>query len=335
MDRCATRLIAGLTIPLTIALAIALASVAVAGRALAQDWPAKPVRVLVGYPPGGATDTLARTVSTRFADRLGQPFIIENRPGATGSIAADAAARATPDGYTLLFGATGDMTIVVNVNPKLAYMPAKDFAPIGRVARFPLVLVVHPSLPAKSVKELLGLAKARPGQLVFASFGNASTSHLAFEQLRQRAAIDAIHAPYKGSVQAVSDLVGGHVHAFFDTLVASLPQVRAGRLRALAIASAQRSALLPDLPTVAEAGVPGFEAGAWVGLLAPARTPQTVINRLATELAAMLKTQELRETLARLGAEPINETPEQFAEALPREIDAMRRIVREAGIKAD
>jgi len=315
-------------------LLVALVTSAAMTEVCAQAYPGKPIRMIVAVPPGGPADTLARMVGPRLGEALGQTVVIDNRPGANGNIAYEMAARAVPDGYTLVLAAAG-----IAINPSLyrevKYDPLKDFAPITQGIAVPNILVVHPAVAANSVKELIALAKARPGQVTFASAGNGSSGHLALEQFRLMAGIEVIHVPYKGGGPALTEVIAGQVHALFSLALAAIPQVKAGRVRALAITSARRSALAPELPTVAEVGFPGFEVVGWFGWLAPARTPPEIVNRLNGEIVRILGEPQTKERLLALGADPVGNTAPAFAAFIRSEHGKWARVIRQAGIRAE
>lgn len=297
-------------------------------------YPVKPIRLIVAVPPGGPADTLSRLISPRLTEALGQTIVIDNRPGANGNIAYETVARAVPDGYTITAVAAG-----VAINPSLYrdvnYDPVRDFAPITQGISVPNILVVHPAVAATAVKDLIALAKARPRELAFASAGNGTSGHLALEQFTQMSGIQVIHVPYKGGGPALSELMGGQVQALFSIALTAIPQVKAGRIRALAITSARRSALAPDLPTIAESGFPGFEVVGWFGWLAPAGTPKEIIVRLNSEIVRILRLPEMHERLLALGADPIGSTPQAFAAFIKSEHDKWARVIRHANIRAE
>ena len=299
-----------------------------------QAYPARPVRVLVGFPPGAGVDIMTRLVMPRLAAALGQPFIVDNRPGAAGNIAAELAAKTPSDGYSLL-SASAPIVMSQTLYRKLGFNVERDFEPVGLMASAPFILVVHPSLPAKSVKEFIALAKSRPGQLAFASTGSGSTPHLSMEMLKAQAGINLVHIPYKGTPQAVVDLLSGQVQAMFANTLSVLPQVKAGRLRALAISSAKRSAAVPALPTVAESGMPGYESGTWFGLFAPAGTPREIVGRLNTELVRVMTSADVKAKLLDQGADPVTGTPEQFRAFVKNELEKWSKVVKIVGIKLD
>ena len=298
----------------------------------AQDaYPAKPVRVLVGLAPGGGTDIQTRLFAQKLSESFNRSFVVENRPGAGGTVAYAQVAKSPPDGYTLI-GVTSGYTITPAVYTKLAYDPLKDFAPISLVAQAPFLLVIHPSLPAKSVKDLLALAKAQPGKLDCGSAGQGSSTHMAFELFRIAAGVKITHIPYKGTGPALIDAMAGQVHMLFGNVLSTLTYVKAGRLRALAVTTAARSKVLPDLPTIAESGLPGYENSTWHGWLAPAGTPPAILNRLNAELVKSAKAPDLLEKLATDGGEGVGSTPEQFGRHLVTEIARWRKVVKEAGV---
>ena len=300
----------------------------------AQGYPAKPVRMLIGFAAGGGADIVARGLSPRLVETLGQQIIIDNRPGANGIIAADLAAKAPPDGYTLLI-APGNYAFAPAMSAKLSFDMATAFAPVSLLAETPLLVVVHPSLPAKTVPQLVALAKSHPGKLAYASGGVGGSAHLATELFRAIAQVDLVHVPYKGTGAAITDLIGGQVPLCICTLPSVLPHVKSGRLRALAVTTARRSTATPGVPTVAEAGVPGYEMSQWYGLLAPAGTAASVIERLNSEVGKALKHPEMRDRLQSEGAEPAGSTPQEFGNFFKAEIAKWTRVVQKAGIRID
>jgi tripartite-type tricarboxylate transporter receptor subunit TctC len=304
-----------------------------AGPAAAQQYPARPVRLVVPTTPGGSVDTLARIIGPKLGERWGQQIVVDNRSGAGGTIAAEFTARSAPDGYTLMIGTIASLATNVSLQQKLPYDPVKDFAPVTLVATQNLVLTVHPSVPARSVRELVKLAKSQPGQLAFASAGNGTGSHLSGELFKQLAGVDILHVPYKGVAPALVDVISGQVSMSFPSILTSLPQVRSGRLRALAVSGSARTAALPELPTMAEAGVKGYESATWYGIVAPAATPQDIVARLNAEVAAILKDPDTRERIARDGADPVGNTPPQFGAFIKSEIEKWRKVIRAAGIQ--
>ncbi len=301
----------------------------------AQTFSAKPMRIIVPFPAGGGADLWARVIAQKLGEAWGQNVIVDNRAGASGIIGTELASKAMPDGDTLLLGTTGTHATNPVVFRKLPYDPIKDFAPITNFVDTPFMLVVHSSVPAKSVKELIALAKARPGQLTYASFGNGSSAHLAGELFKSMAKIDAVHVPYKGGAPAMIDLLGGHVSMMFNSLPAVVPQVKAGRLRGLAVASLQRANAAPDIPTFAEAGLPGVEAGSWYGVFAPAGTPSGVIAKLHSEIVNMLKLPDVQQRLILEGADPIGNSPAEFAAQVRGDLAKWGKVARESGIRAE
>ena len=317
---------------LSIAAAMLIWSAGVFGEA----YPAKPIRLIVPYPPGGGTDFFARLVGAKMSEHIGQPIVVENRPGAATIIGAEAAARAAPDGYTVLLADSTTLAVNPSLYRKLPYDPQKDFLPISMTARFAMLLVVNPSLTkAASVKEFIAEAKRDPGKINFASVGAGTTHHLAMELFEQQSGISLNHIPYKGAAPAVQDLVGGQVPVMFLDLAAGAPQIRAGKIKALAVASARRISALPDVPTVAESGVPGFEAWAWQGLVVPAGTPQEVMTRLRVEYSKAVGDPALRQKLIDAGVEPLTSTPEELAAYIRSETAKWAKVVKEANIKVE
>ncbi len=298
----------------------------------AQPYPAKPIRIVVPFPAGGNADIFARAYAQKLGDAWKQTPIVDNRAGAAGIIGTQFVARSPADGYTLLFGTTGTHTTNPAVYARLPYDPVKDFSPVSNFADSPFLLVVHPTVPANTLQGLVALAKSRPGQLDYASFGAGSSAHLAGEMLRTMAGINIVHVAYKGGPPAVTDLVGGHVSLMFNSLPAVLPLVKAERLRALAVASAKRVPTLPELPTFTEAGLAGFEAGSWYGVLAPAGTPREAITKLHAETVRMLALPDIRQKLATEGAEAIGNTPEEFAAQIQRDMTRWAKVARDAKI---
>jgi tripartite-type tricarboxylate transporter receptor subunit TctC len=299
------------------------------------SYPNKPIRIVVPFPPGGATDILARAAGQRLQEAFGQPVVIDNRPGAGGNIGAELVAKAPPDGYTFLMGTVGTHAINASLYAKMPYDHVKDFVPVVLVAGVPNVLVVHPSVPANSVQELIAYAKANPGKLNFASSGSGTSIHLSGELFKVLTGVQMQHVPYKGSAPAVADLIGGQVQLMFDNLPSALPQIKGGKLKALAVTSATRAPALPDVPTVAEAGVPGFEASSWFGLLAPAGTPPDIVAKINGEVAKWLATPEAREKLAAQGANAAGGTPADFAKHIATETTKWAKVVKESGAKAE
>lgn len=302
---------------------------------VAQAYPVKPVRIIVPTAAGGNPDFVARPIAQKMSESLKQAVIIDNRPGAAGIIGVELAARAAPDGYTILLGAIGHVATTSALYEKLPFDAVKDLVPISSLADAPFSLFVHPSLPARSVHELVALARARPGQIAYASFGVGSFTHFITEALNSTIGIKMIHVPYKGSAPAATALLGGEVMASFDALQSTLPQVRAKRLRALAIGAAKRASVAPEIPTFAEAGVPNFTASAWFGLFAPVNTPHEIIMKLHAEAVKALALPEIRDHFERAGIEPTGSTPEQFSQQVRGDIARFRRIARDAGIRAE
>jgi len=314
--------------------AVALALAAFATSAAAQAWPAQPVRIVVGYPAGGASDVAARLVGQKMAERLGQPVVIDNRPGAAGNIGAEAVAKAAPDGYTLLLG-TISLSVNPSLYPKMAYDPLKDLAAISMISSTPFVLVSNPASPYTSARALLDAARAGKAPIHYATAGNGSGSHLFTELLSSTAGVKLTHVPYRGAAPAMNDVLGNQVPVTFDNIITTLPLVKGGKLRALAVSTGQRSKVAPDIPTLAESGVPGFDATAWFGLFAPAGTPRDVILRLNREVAEAVKDPAVSEKLLQLGAEPASTTPEQFDAFFRGEVSKWGKVVRQAQIKLD
>jgi len=304
------------------------------GAALAQSFPTKPVHVIVPFPPGGGTDVVARTVTPKMAELLGQPFVVENRAGAGGNIGTEFVAKAAPDGYTLLV-ASASTAINTTLVKDLSWDFARDFAPVVLMVVNQHLLAAHPSVPASSVKELVALAKAKPGQVTYASYGSGSSSHLAAELFKMMAGVDLLHVPYKGAAPAISDVLGGQVNVLFADVAPMLTHVRSGKLKALGIASARRFEGLPDVPTISESGVPGFESGGFLGLVAPARTPAAVISALNAAAQKTLAMPDVRERLLALASPPVGGPPEEFQKRIRDEIDKWARVIRAASIKPE
>lgn len=306
-----------------------------AQSAVAQNYPSKPIRILIAQAPGSATDNVSRVLSSKLAERLGQPFIIEARPGAGGTIGTEAAARAPADGHTLFMANNSTHGANPAVYRKLPYDAVKDFAPIILIAATPYVLTVHPSLPVKNVKELIALAKTRPGELNYGSAGNGSTHHLSGELLKTMAGIKMVHVPYKGTTPALTGLLSGEVSVMFFTVVGIQPHARSGKARALAVTTPKRATLMPELPTMAEAGLPGFEITSWFGLLAPAGTPAAIVSRLNAETAKVMVLPEVAGALKKLGFDVMGGTPDQFAGHIKREVEKFTKLAKATGITAD
>jgi tripartite-type tricarboxylate transporter receptor subunit TctC len=310
-----------------------LVSVTAAGGAAAQTFPAKTVRLIVPFAPGGSTDITARIVAQKLGEAWKQQVVVDHRSGAGGNIGAEAVARAAPDGYTLLLATTGVMSINMFLYKTLTYDAARDLAPVTQIGSLPLILIVHPSLPAKSVKELIAIAKAKPGALTYASSGVGGATHMTAELFRAMAGVDIVHVPYKGSGQAMVDLVAGQVVVAFDQIVSSLPHVEAGKLRALAVTSGKRFESVAKLPTVAEAGVPGYEAVSWNGIAAPAATPAAILTRVQADTARVLQLPDIKDRFSKDGIEPVGSTPEQFAAHVRSEREKWGKVVKTAGIQ--
>jgi tripartite-type tricarboxylate transporter receptor subunit TctC len=303
--------------------------------ALAQQYPSKPVRLVLPYPPGGGSDTIARPLAQRLGEALGQQVVVENRGGAGGNIGMEHAARSAPDGYTMVFALTAQLAVNVSLFRKLPYDPVKDFDPITLLATGPYILVVHPSLPVKSVKELIALARARPGDLVYASSGNGSGGHLAAELMNSMARVKMLHVPYKGGGPALVDLLAGNVQILFSTYAAGRPHIQSGRVRALAVSTAKRPAAIPDMPTMAESGLPGYDSGVWYAFLAPAGTPRDVIARLNAEILRAMKHPDYMKLLFNGAIDPVGSSPEELGRFIRSEIDKYAKVVKDAGIRID
>jgi tripartite-type tricarboxylate transporter receptor subunit TctC len=301
----------------------------------AQSYPTRPITLVVPAPAGGPTDIIGRQVAQALGPQLGQNVIVENRGGAGNTIGSDHVAKAKPDGYTLVVGSPSSHAIAPSIYPKLPYDPVKDFSPVIMLVTAPLALTVHPSVPAANVKQFIALAKARPGQLNFGSGGSGTTSHLTGEYFNLAAGTKIIHVPYKGSGPATTDLMAGQIQMMFIGVHSSLPVIKAGKIRALGVTSTQRSALAPELPTIAEAGVKGFHVNTWYGLLGPAGMPRNVVDTLNSAMGKAMKDPQLRERLAAQGFDIVTGTPEQFATALREEIDTWAKVVKQAGAKVD
>jgi tripartite-type tricarboxylate transporter receptor subunit TctC len=306
-----------------------------AAQAVVQTYPAKSVRVVNPYAAGGGLDAIFRPVMARMTENVGQTFVIDNRAGANGQIGSEIVAKAAPDGYTLLTGTTGALSINAAVFPKLPYDPVRDFTPISNVVETAFLLLTHPSLQANNARELAALAKARPGQLSYASFGPASSAHLAGELFSIAAGLKMIHVPYKGSAAATTDLMAGHTQLMFDSLQSSLTHVRSKRLRAIAYAGAKRSRVAPSVPTMAESGFPDVIAGSWYGVLAPANTPSAIITRLHAEIVKAANAPDVRERLENVGVDVIATTPQEFAAAIKSDLDRWSKVVKQANIRLD
>ena len=304
------------------------------GAAAAQSFPAKPVRIIVAFPPGGGTDIVARTMGPRLTEIWGQPVVVENRAGASGVIGTEVAARSAPDGYTLFMGTLGNFTANQYLYPKMPVDPLRDFAPLTQVVAVHFVMIAHPSLPAKSVKELIALAKARPGQINYSSSGAGGAPHLGVELFKSMTGVNLVHIPYKGSGPSFVDLLAGQVTLTCDSLLQSLPYIKAGRLRALGVLGSKRTALLPDVPTVGET-VRGYDLTNWFGLAAPAATPRELVNRIYGDLSKVMQQTDFRERISKMGADVVGSTPDQFGAFMKSESAKWGKVIREANIKAE
>jgi tripartite-type tricarboxylate transporter receptor subunit TctC len=314
--------------------AFLLVALLCASSAFGQAYPSKPIKIVVPYPPGGFNDTLGRTLAAKFTEAWGQPAVVENKPGANTVIGVDYVAKSVPDGYTLLIVAF-PFAVTPSLLRNMPYDTVRDFAPVILAATSPNALVVNPTLPVKSVGELIALAKAKPGSLSYASTGNGSSNHISMELFKSLAGVDIVHIPYKGSGPAVTDLLGGQVHLMFDNAPNVMPQVKAGKLRALGMSGAKRSSIAPDIPTIAESGVPGYEVAVWFGLVAPAGTPRDIVMKLNGEVLKILAMADVRERFQSQGVEPVGSTPEQFGEHIKSQMVKWGKVVRDAGVKAE
>ena len=299
------------------------------------DYPNKPIRLIIGFPPGGSTDIVGRIVAQKLGERLGQTIVVENRPGAGGTIGAELAAKAAPDGYTLTIGTTSTHAVAAGAYSKLPYDPVKGFAPISLVATTPYLLVVNPKVPANNLAELVALAKSQPGKLNYASAGNGSTTHLAMEMLNDVAGINVVHVPYKGNAQADLAILANDVQILFGSMPALLQNAKADKIRPLAVGTAKRSAALPNVPTVAESGYPGFEVALWLGVLAPTGTPKPIIERLNKELISIVATSDFKALMEKNGAEPVSNSAEQFGGMIRAEVDRYTKVTKNIGLKLD
>jgi tripartite-type tricarboxylate transporter receptor subunit TctC len=314
---------------------LACAAVVVSSVAEAQTYPPKSVRIIVPFPAGGATDIMARLVAQRLSEMWGQQVIVDNRGGAAGTIGSDLAAKSAPDGYTILVGTSSTHAIAQSLYAKLPYDSVKDFAPVIGLATSTIVLSTHPSVPAKSVRELIALAKAQPNALSFASSGSGGVSHLVAEMFKSQAGIQMLHVPYKGDTQALADLVGGQVSLEFGTALSFIPHIQAGKLKALAVTSLARSPVMSDVPTVAESGLKGFEALQWYGLFAPAGTPREIVARINADTVKTLRTNDMKERLAKLASDVVANTPDEFAAFQKSEINKWAQVVKQSGTHID
>ncbi|MBM3374277.1 MAG: tripartite tricarboxylate transporter substrate binding protein [Betaproteobacteria bacterium] len=315
---------------------LAAALLLAAGPAVqAQAFPVKPLRLILPYPPGGGSDTIARPFARRMAENIGQQVVVDNRGGAGGNIGMEAAARAAPDGYTFVLGLTAQLAVNPGLYPKLPYDPVKDFEPIMLLANGAYLLVAHPSLLAKTMKDVIAIAKKRPGEILYASSGNGSGAHLATELLNTMTGIRLVHVPYKGGGPALVDTISGQTQLLFATPIASTGHIQAGRLRAIAVSTTKRVSSMPQVPTVSESGVPGFDAGVWYAMLAPRGTPRDIVNRLNEEFRKVLADPGIREFLTKSGVDPEGGTPEELAKYLRSEITKWARVIKEANIRMD
>lgn len=309
--------------------------VALWSAAANAQYPARPIRLVVPFPAGGPTDIVGRTISQKLSEALGQTIIIDNRAGAGGVIGTEHVAKAPPDGYTLLVGTIGGLAVAMSLYPNRGYDTLRDFAPVTQAVTVTNILVVHPSLPVKSVRDLLALARAKPGTLNYASSGSGTVTHLAGELLKTLARVNIVHIPFKGGAPALTALMSGEVEMSFENSLIIVPHIKAGRARAIAVTGAQRSKLMPDLPTIAEGGLPGYNASGWYGFVAPAAVPKDIVARLAADIARVLRMPDVVERLSGQGAEPVGGTPEQFGAFIRTEIDKWTRLVKTANMKAD
>ena len=327
------RRLSALIPPLFAALALMLVC---AGASAQTTYPTKPIRFVVPYPAGGPLDIMARAIGQKLTEAWNQPVVVDNRAGAGGNIGADLVAKSASDGYTLLMGAVATHAINPSLYSKFPYDPVKDFAPVALVAQVPNILVVNPAVPARTVRELIELARAKPGTLNFASGSTGSTGHLAGELFNVMAGVDMVHIPYKGAAPATTDLLAGQVQLMFDNLANALPNVKAGKLRALAVTTLKRSPAMPDLPTIAESGLPGFDLTTWFGVLVPAGTPADIVAKLNAEIVRALNAKDMRERLEKMGAEPpANNTPEHFAAFIRSEAAKYAKVIKASGAKVD
>lgn len=317
---------------MTLKMLICAAAAAFAFPAGAQDYPTKPVRIVIGFPPGGATDLVARLMAPKYTGVFRQQFIVDNRPGANGTIASDLAAKAAPDGYTLHLATVGSL-VLSPATMKVPYDPLRDFAPISQAVALQNIFIVHPTLPVRSLKELIALAKAKPGALNFASSGNASPGHVAGELFKGMAKVNLVHVPYKGGGPAMIDLIAGHVEIFVAVISTAVPQVKAGKVRALAVTATKRSPALPDVPTVAETGLKGYEATNWYGMVAPPGTPTPILDRLHKATVAVLEMPDTKQALLDQGIDAAPSSPGEFSAYIKSETAKWRKVIQSAGLK--
>lgn len=315
-------------------LLLILCALGLSAAASAQSYPTRTITIVVPFPAGGSADTLARLLGARLSEKFGQPVVIDNKPGAGGNIGTDFVAKANSDGYTLLL-APSSIAIAPHLYKRLAYDPIKDFAPVTLIGNIPMAVVVTPKFPAKSIKELIALAKEKPGTIDYASAGNGTTNHLAVEQFKQITGIDLVHVPYRGNPLAVLDVIGGRVSVFFDFVLTALPHIRDGKVRVLATTGLKRSEVLPDVPTVNESGVPGFEAGTWFGIYAPAKTPKDIVDKLNTETLAAIADPAIEKRLKGLGVDIIAKGPKELGDLTKSDLEKWGPIVQKAGVKLD
>ena len=317
------------------ALLLCVAGALMSATALAQPYPGKPIRLIIPFPPGGATDIIGRTLAQKLSTQLGQTVIVDNKPGAGGTLGSTEASKAAPDGYTLLLATTSTHSIAPSLYKNIAYSADKDFAPISEVATATNVLIVTPNLPAKDVAELVALARSKPDSLNFASSGNGTIVHLQSELFKQVAGVRLTHIPYKGTALAIPDLISGQTHLLFDSIVSALPHIKGGKVRALAVTSARRTPLLPDVPTVIESGLPGYEVSTYFGLFAPPGTPRDIVQRLQTEAAAAVQSADVKERFASQGAEPVGGTPEALSALIRSETAKWKRVIEAGQIRVE
>jgi tripartite-type tricarboxylate transporter receptor subunit TctC len=314
---------------------MALLGAAFAGNSIAQSYPVKPVRMIVPYPPGGGNDGLGRPFAQKLSEKWGQGVLVENRPGASGMIGADLVAKSAPDGYTLLLCGAPEAALNVTIYPKMSYDPVRNFAPVSQLAFSPLALAVHPSLPVRTPREYIALAKKQPGELAYASIGAGSPQHIAGEWMKMLAGINITHVPYKGGGPQLVDIMGGHVHSGFLALPAVAPHIKSGRVRVIGVTSAKRSPTIPDVPTLGESGLAGYDVSQWYGVTVPAGTPAEIIAKIHADLTDIIKMPDIRSRMADLGAEPVGSNPAQFGEHIRAEIAKYRKIVKDTQISVN